>query len=216
MRRKGAILFSPWCLCNRRVFFFSTLLTVASLCCASGACCCCLLFLQEFNRSMALTPVVPKPRDLAALTLLLAGPTVGFLLGFSALGYGIPVHRALAAREAYGSYCFGAAFLVCASLYLLDAEYWYGVGCYKHPCVSAPRGGYASRQCTRGRARQTHGLWLVRRRTRARCALARCALAAWQPPLAVCAGTGRSTEPSGAPAPACSATNPSTSSGEPV
>jgi hypothetical protein len=75
---------------------------------------------------MAVAPVRPKPGDLAALSVLLAAPVLGFLLAFSGLGFGIPVYRALASQSDLGSALFSAAFLLGLGMYLLDAEGWDG------------------------------------------------------------------------------------------
>ena len=71
-------------------------------------------------------PVVPYRAHTAMLVALLALPAAGFLLGFSAMGYGIPVYVALVAREGLGLLCLSLAAGLGLALYLLDAEGWTG------------------------------------------------------------------------------------------
>eukprot|EP00614_Pseudopedinella_elastica_P017035 CAMPEP_0172650808 /NCGR_PEP_ID=MMETSP1068-20121228/242483_1 /TAXON_ID=35684 /ORGANISM="Pseudopedinella elastica, Strain CCMP716" /LENGTH=772 /DNA_ID=CAMNT_0013465181 /DNA_START=33 /DNA_END=2351 /DNA_ORIENTATION=- len=73
---------------------------------------------------MELAPVTPKAKDLVILTVLMAIPTVLFILGFSAMAYGIPVYKKLVENDSAGTACIGIALVIALVLYLFDAEYW--------------------------------------------------------------------------------------------
>ena len=71
-------------------------------------------------------PVTLKAFDLVVITMVIGVPVYGFVVGFSALGYGIPVVRFLTKNSEMGSWTFAAAMLIMFVLYMLDAEYWDG------------------------------------------------------------------------------------------
>lgn len=48
------------------------------------------------------------------------------MLGFSAMGYGVPVFKFLGENSDFGSAGIGVACFIGLALYLLDAEYWSG------------------------------------------------------------------------------------------
>ena len=71
-----------------------------------------------------LAPVTPKFADLSVLTIIIGFLVYSFVISFSALGYGIPVHKYLNGKANLAPKGFGGAILIMLVLYMLDAEYW--------------------------------------------------------------------------------------------
>jgi len=71
-----------------------------------------------------LLPVTVDPSSMVAITLLIGIPTFGFVLLFSALGYGIPVHQELHDNREYAPVLVAGSMIIALTLYLLDAEQW--------------------------------------------------------------------------------------------
>jgi len=82
---------------------------------------------QHIRKGMSESmPVVADPYHMALLVVLLSLPTFLFVLGFSAMGFGLPTYRFLRNNSDFGSAGMGLAFFIGCCLYLLDAEYWSG------------------------------------------------------------------------------------------
>jgi len=88
---------------------------------------------REFNKRMNLVPVTPKPKDLVLLTLALGLPTFFFLLGFSAMAYGIPVYKFLATNADYGAGGIGVAIFI--GLWVAAAACCCCCCCHRCVCV---------------------------------------------------------------------------------
>ena len=76
------------------------------------------------NSFRELAPITPKFADLSALTIIIGFLVYSFVVAFSALGYGIPVHKYLNGKAHLASKGFGGAIFIMFVLYMLDAEYW--------------------------------------------------------------------------------------------